>query len=244
VPEIFINYRSSDCKDAAVAIEQNLSARFGSDQVFRAAKSIRPGENYRTGLATASSGVRVLLALIGPNWLDARDRNGDRALDNEDDWTRKGILNAMESGARVIPILCGRKMDRLSVADLPPDLAPLADLQSLTYDTGSADADMARIAAELVDLVPGLVDRTAQAAPEGGGPTNSNSGQAGTVVQGRDMTNGPITTTTFNGPTGPVSTGSGNQNLFYGNGTSYVEGNVSGGIRQTVGKKQERNERR
>ncbi len=243
MPEIFINYRSGDCKDTAVAVEQNLSARFGSHRVFRAAKSIRPGENYRSGLASASSGARVLLALIGPNWLDARDRNGNRALDDKDDWVRKEILNALASGARIIPILCGRKMDRLPVGKLPPELAPLADLQSLTYDAGSAEADLDRIAAHLVTLVPGLVDRTTPDAPAEAGVANTVSGPVGgNSVQLRDMTGGSITT--INGQTGPVSAGQGDQHIFYGDGTNYIAGKNSGGIHQTFGAERDRNEQR
>ncbi|PKW15390.1 toll/interleukin-1 receptor domain-containing protein [Saccharopolyspora spinosa] len=244
MPEIFINYRTGDCEHAAVAIEQNLSARFGRERVFRASKSIRPGDNYRTGLSTASSSARVLLVLIGPKWLDARDRDGNPALNNKDDWTRKEILNAMRSGARIIPILCGRKLPRLVAADLPRALAPLADLQSLTYDTGSAEAGLDRIAAELVDLVPGLVDRTAKA-PSTGGVHYTNGGPVnGNITQLRDMSGGSITNTAFNGPTGPVSTDGGDQHISYGDGATHVTGNKIGGIRHKFGSKRERGEDR
>ncbi|MGW5644483.1 toll/interleukin-1 receptor domain-containing protein [Saccharopolyspora sp. NPDC003752] len=244
MPEIFINYRTGDCEHAAVAIEQYLSARFGRERVFRASKSIRPGQNFRTELSTASSSARVLLALIGPKWLDARDRDGNPALENKDDWTRKEILNAMRSGARIIPILCGRKLPRLVPADLPRALTSLADLQSLTYDTGSAGDDLDRIAAELLDLVPDLPDRWAKA-PSSNGVHNAITGNvSGNAIQLRDLHGGSINTTTFNGPTGPVSSGEGDQNIFYGDGTNYIAGKNTGGIHQKFGSKRERGEDR
>ncbi|MCI2418346.1 toll/interleukin-1 receptor domain-containing protein [Saccharopolyspora sp. K220] len=244
MPEIFINYRTGDCEQTAVTIEHDLSRRFGRQRVFRASKSIRPGDNYRDGLSAASTGTRVLLALIGPNWLNARDHNGNLALTNENDWTRKEILNAMRTGARIIPILCGRKMPRLSAASLPADLAPLADLQSLTYDTGNAEADLNRIAAELADLVPGLVDRTAKPISDRGTVVNSNTGTVGGNLNQVGELHGPLNMTTFHGSTGPVSTGPGDQQVFYGDGNNYVAGRNSGGIHQNFEAKRERDEKR
>ncbi|MGP4019268.1 toll/interleukin-1 receptor domain-containing protein [Saccharopolyspora sp. 5N708] len=243
MPEIFINYRTGDCEQAAVTIEHDLSRRFGRERVFRASKSIRPGDNFRDGLSAASSGSRVLLALIGPNWLTARDHNGNLALANENDWTRVEILNAMRSGARIIPILCGRTMPRLSAASMPSALARLADLQSLRYDTGNAEADLNRLAAELVDFVPGLVDRTAEQTEEPSGVVNSNSGTVhGSLTQLRDQYGG--FTATFHGPTGPVSTGSGDQQVVYGDGNAYIDGKNSDGINQSFGTKREPEEDR
>ncbi|KAA5830080.1 toll/interleukin-1 receptor domain-containing protein [Saccharopolyspora hirsuta] len=217
MPEIFINYRSEDCKYAALAIEQELSRRFGSEQVFRASKSIRPGDDYRVRLSAASTSARALLVLIGPRWLDARDRDGNLLLANEDDWTRKEILNARRSGARIIPILCGRKLDRLPVGVLPEELRFLENLQSLVYDTGNADADLDRIAAELVDLVPGLDDRSASE-PSTARDRNSFRGtNNGKLVQLGNISNGQLNLndTTFHGSTGPVSTGGGHQYIVY-----------------------------
>ncbi|MFI0470340.1 toll/interleukin-1 receptor domain-containing protein [Saccharopolyspora sp. 5N102] len=243
MPKIFVNYRTDDCHQAAAHIESYLSGRFGSEEVFRDSKSIRPGDNFRVRLQAASTGARALLVLIGPNWLSATDQNGNQALANEDDWIRKEILNAMQSGARIIPILCGRGMPRLSAAALPPELAPLADLQALDFDTGNAETGLVRIAAELLDLVPGLADRAAKA-PSTEGVYNSITGHAGNAIQLRDLHGGSITTTTFNGPTGPVSSGAGDQNNFYGDGVNYIAGKNTGGIRQKFGSKRERGEDR
>jgi hypothetical protein len=40
--EVFINYRTGDSDEAATMIERTLSERFGTERIFRAAKSIAP----------------------------------------------------------------------------------------------------------------------------------------------------------------------------------------------------------
>jgi hypothetical protein len=47
----------------------------------------------------------VMLALIGPNWLNARNEDGNRRLDDETDYVRIEIQAALERNIPVIPIL-------------------------------------------------------------------------------------------------------------------------------------------
>ncbi|GAA0522552.1 hypothetical protein GCM10011581_34100 [Saccharopolyspora subtropica] len=235
MPEIFINYRTGDCEQAAAHIERYLSDRFGDRCTFRASKSIRPGDNYKHHLQNASSGSRALLALIGPGWLDAADRDGNRALENKNDWTRREILNARRSGARIIPILVGRRTERLDAKKLPKALAFLADLQSLVYDTGNDQASLKQIAEELVDLVPGLSDPKPEQAPTTSPVYNINHGQVnGDMVQAGQINGGSVVNQ-FGRVNGPVHTGSGNQQVFTGDRTNYIAGPQFGGIQQNVG---------
>lgn len=119
MPEIFINYRTGrGDENAAALLDHHLSGRFGSEKVFYASKSISPGQDFRDALSSASGTTKVLLVVMGPDWLK-RDEHGEHPLEDEENWTRREILNALESGAHVIPILCGRKMPRLSKSELP-----------------------------------------------------------------------------------------------------------------------------
>lgn len=237
MPDIFINYRTGDGEGFATLIERELSRRFGSDKVFRASKSIRPGEDYRHRLAADSAGARALLAVIGPDWLTATDASGNRKLDDPDDWTRRELLNAREHGARVIPVLCGRTVPRLSAAELPSALGWLADCQYLRFDTAVAESDLDRIARDLADLVPGLVEVTREPA-ESGDVRNVNHGQAsGGLFQMRDQ-HGSISHTVINGGTGPTHTGPGPLYAgpsFHGGVNNYVAGRNNGGIHQNFG---------
>jgi hypothetical protein len=147
--EVFINYRTGDGDEAAALIEQYLSQRFGEEHIFKASRSIQPGEAYAPALVSAARHSLVLLAVMGPDWMGAPQ------LRDADDWVRREILEARGSAVTVIPVLKGRKTDRLDPAELPSDLAWLADVQSLRLDTKN-QADLETIASTVADLVPGL----------------------------------------------------------------------------------------
>ena len=250
MPEVFINYRSGrGDENAAVLLDQHLSRRFGSEKVFRAAKSIRPGQDFRDALSAASGTTKVLLVIIGPDWLK-RDEHGEHPLEDEENWTRKEILNALGSGAHVIPILCGRKMPRLSPSELPAGLERLADLQSLPFDSGNADSCLKDIANTLAYLVPGMSDGTPEAAAPAAGACNSNSGTVnGVSIQAGSFTQngGSNGNTVINGSTGPVHNGDGSMYVgptFNGGTTTYVAGSNTGGTHQNFGAQDDPREQR
>jgi TIR domain-containing protein len=182
--DVFINFRSDDEPSAATMIERDLSARFGSEKIFRDSKSIRAGDEYPERMLSAVRGSRLMIAVIGPRWLTARHADGGRALDNEQDWIRRELLEAKKADVRVVPVLIG-KTPKLVVADLPAELAWLADRQFRKVNNRQAEADLAALAAEIEELVPGLRDRTRNGR-ETGGPTHvTNVGDNfGAIVTG------------------------------------------------------------
>jgi TIR domain len=202
VAEVFINYRTGDGEDAAALVELFITRRFGEDHAFKASRSIPPGAMYPQALLENVRNCLVLLAIMGPDWSSAP------RLHDEDDWVRREITEARKSGVRVIPVLNGRKTDRLEPADLPGDLAWLADVQSLRLDTKS-QTDLDNIGNALADLVPSLkaADRSAaDEAPAGSGVANSASGVPGPLAQ-----TGPVTGNLnfFSETHGTVHTGTG-----------------------------------
>lgn len=235
MPDIFINYRTGDEEATATAIDQELRRRFGRDQVFRASRSIPPGENYVPALLTAVRGSEVLLAIVGSRWLTAVDEQGRNCLDNEADWIRREILEAFEHGVRVVPVLVGRLQPLLHPSDLPPELARLADCQYRRLDHRSFETDLRALGDDLATLVPSLVDHD----QPGEAPRPGDDGQVSTTLRAgdhaRQQTGG--TSTVVNDAHGPVNTGSGHQ--FTGDGVNYVTGGNSGGIRQRFGSRHE-----
>jgi hypothetical protein len=195
--DVFINFRTGDEESAATLIDHDLSNRFGPEKIFRSSKSIRAGERFPQRLLSAVRGSRAMLAVIGPRWL-VTGTDGRTALDNEQDWIRRELLEAKEFGVRVIPIMIGEHAPRLDGATLPGVLSWLADVQYQRFNTRNADADLATIAAELVKLVPGLTDRTTAATGE--------SGRSGITTTARDVRGDVIT---VNGTSGPVHVGAG-----------------------------------
>jgi hypothetical protein len=241
MPEVFINYRTGDGEKTAALIDQELSRRFGPKHIFRASRSIAPGEAYPGTLLTALRRSSLLLAVVGPDWLNFRTR-----LHDPEDWVRREIEEAFTCELPVVPILEGRKTNRLSTADLPPELARLADLQSISFDTHDTETGVRRIGDLVAEMVPGLNDQI-QADAQSPAPdtvTNSIGDVSGTAVQSRDFT-GDVGGTVVKGSHGPVHTGNGHiyQNSrhvsgdrhFSGNGMTYFEGDNHGNVQHRFG---------
>lgn len=157
--DIFINYRTDDEASAATVIERELARRFGPERVFRDSTSMRAGEQFAKRLLGAVHGSRALLAVIGRRWQEGRDPDGRSPLEDENDWVRRELLAAKEYGVRVIPVLVDGA-PRLDRVPLPPELVWLRHVQYWQFRNVDSAADLARLAAELADLLPGLEDRT------------------------------------------------------------------------------------
>ncbi|OSZ58834.1 hypothetical protein OQI_19435 [Streptomyces pharetrae CZA14] len=238
MPMIFINYRTGDGEHLATILDRELSHRFGPEVSFRASKSIRPGQQFGPELLHAVRRSSVLLAVIGPGWA------AHPGLRREDDWVRREIGEALACGIPVVPVLSGRRTERLNRDDLPESLTQLAENQYLRYDNQNAEADLRQIVAELTALVPDLSaaqQRQYGTDAEPGGVRNQVSGGSeGPVFQGRDFT-GDIGGTVIKNSSGPIHAGKGDQHNhhhapnFSGDGGTYVAGDNHGGVRHRFG---------
>jgi TIR domain-containing protein len=82
---VFISYRRQESSGLAGRLYDRLAARFGDDQVFMDVDAIAPGLDFTEVLADAVSTCEVLLAIIGPRWLNATDEEGRPRLDDPND---------------------------------------------------------------------------------------------------------------------------------------------------------------
>ncbi|WP_322768326.1 toll/interleukin-1 receptor domain-containing protein [Frankia sp. Cr1] len=153
VLRIFVNYRGTGSA-WAVLLDRELSARFGPENVFRASRSIRPSEDFADRILGTVRRSSVLLAIIGPDWLDARSPDGRRRIDDEKDWVRREIAEALAWNVAIIPVLVD-DVPRPVAAELPPELARLARCQYLRLNHRNAEYDLARLVQELHSLPPG-----------------------------------------------------------------------------------------
>ncbi len=124
---IFISYRRSDAAHAAVLLHMLLSRRLPLEDIFIDVSGIEPGDDFVQALADQLNSCKVLLAVIGPGWLHARDMAAQRRLDQADDYVRLEIETALARGLHVIPVLI-RDTPVPSRDELPLSLAPLARL--------------------------------------------------------------------------------------------------------------------
>jgi hypothetical protein len=86
----------------------------------------------------------VLLAVIGSNWLNVRDEQGNPRLDNPNDFVRLEMATALHRDIPVIPILLdGAKIPKTD--QLPEDLKELALRNALDVRHASFHSDMNRL---------------------------------------------------------------------------------------------------
>jgi hypothetical protein len=140
---IFIGYRKHDSQGFAGRLADDLSDVFGDEQIFRD-DELPEGQDFTQVLSEAVSSSSVFLAVIGPDWLNARDESGGRRLDRSDDWVRREIEEAFARDVWVIPVLVGGAA-MPAVADLPPSIAKLARVQGVVTSDRSWDEDVRRL---------------------------------------------------------------------------------------------------
>jgi hypothetical protein len=129
VGAVFISYRRGDAEGQARALYGELVKLLGKDSVFMDVDSIALGRDFRHVLQERLGSCDVMLALIGPSWLDAKDGAGARRLESSTDFVRQEISAALKRNIPVIPLL-------VQGTQVPPPERLPADLQDLSYRNG------------------------------------------------------------------------------------------------------------
>jgi hypothetical protein len=125
---IFISYRRGDTAGYAGRIHDRLAQAFGPSLLFME-------------IQKQVSKCGVLIAIIGPNWLDVTDESANRRLDNPNDFVRIEIAAALQGGILVIPIFIdGAEIPNAS--RLPDNLKELAKRQGFWVRHASFHNDM------------------------------------------------------------------------------------------------------
>jgi hypothetical protein len=126
---VFISYRRDDSEGQAGRLYDDLAQHFGDGSVFMDVVGIDPGLDFRKVIDKNVSSCGVLLCLIGPTWLDAKDESGRRRLDNPLDFVRLETAAALKRDIPVVPVLVAKA--RMPSAEQLPD-----DLKELAYRNG------------------------------------------------------------------------------------------------------------
>src|SRR5262245_17831122 len=142
--KVFISYRRADSAGYSGRVMDRLDRELGRDLVFMDVDAIPLGTNFSKVLHEEVAKCGVLLAVIGANWLDARDEHGNRRLDNPNDFVRIEIAAALQRDIPVIPVLLDGA--RIPKADeLPEDLKELALRNGMEIHHASFQDDMNRL---------------------------------------------------------------------------------------------------
>ena len=136
---VFISYRRQETAWPARQLYDLLVAELGADRVFKDVDNIEPGDDFVERIQSAVGSCQVLLALIGPQWLTAKDATGARRLDDPEDFVRLELETALyRDDVRVIPILVDNaKMP--SPQELPKGLAALTRRQAVEINPVNFD---------------------------------------------------------------------------------------------------------
>ncbi|MEO1609781.1 MAG: SUMF1/EgtB/PvdO family nonheme iron enzyme [Pseudomonadota bacterium] len=173
---VFISYRRDDSKYQARMIYQSFASVLPSQQLFMDVNSIRPGEDFVEILQGWVDSCDILLALIGPSWMNITDpRTGRRRLDNPYDFVRIEIGEALRRGIPVVPVLLdGTAMPGSD--ELPDDLKKLPRRQAEFVEYRTFDHDVQRLIAK---LMPARAPQTGSVGYTPSGNTNVHVPPAG-----------------------------------------------------------------
>jgi hypothetical protein len=144
---IFVSYRRDDASAVAGRIADRLKHHFGEQSIFFDTSDLRVASAWSPAIDAALAGAAVLIAVIGPRWLDTRTSDGHRRLDLPDDVVRREVEVALRDSVPVIPLAVdGASFP--SASDLPTPLRGLAGIQGdkvrrdqLTHSTFDDDMD-------------------------------------------------------------------------------------------------------
>ncbi|MEM9451334.1 MAG: toll/interleukin-1 receptor domain-containing protein [Cyanobacteria bacterium P01_E01_bin.6] len=155
----FINYRRDDSGPKAKLIADALSRTLSPEAVFLDTESIDFGDAWPDRLRSALAASRYVFVVIGPDWLTAGANDwGQRRIDNDNDWVRQEIQNALGDGTKtIIPLLIrGAKMPPPEA--LPSCIAAVTSKQNIEIRRDYWDHDIKLLTAKLGAQMPDLAN--------------------------------------------------------------------------------------
>ena len=159
---VFVSYRRADAQGWAGRLEADLSAAFGAQARFFDLASIPPGADFLQNIERALDAADAVLVLVGPRWLDLRDEQGARRLDQQQDVVASEVARALERSVLTIPVLLGgAAMPRAET--LPERLRRLTRLNAVELSDSRWQHDCGRLLAAL-EAATGLKRLAAPAA--------------------------------------------------------------------------------
>lgn len=138
---IFINYRRSQSLQTALYLQERLASVCGRKNVFLDVRQLEGGSRWDQEIRNRIEQSDVMVVLIGADWLDARNPDGSRRIENSDDYVRLEIKEAIRLDIPLLPVLIDdAKMPAEN--DLPTDLRALASTHALSFRLTSVDSDL------------------------------------------------------------------------------------------------------
>lgn len=161
--KIFISYRRAEDNDTYIVgnIRKPLVEAF-PNEVFRDTYDIPGGADWRAVLKGEIESCRVMLVIIGPDWANLKNANGQKRLEDPEDVTawevKTGLERSAEGEATVIPVLVlGAQVPR--GGDLPEHIRPLLNKNlAVIRNYPDFDRDMEKLIQDIRTSVGFAVD--------------------------------------------------------------------------------------
>jgi hypothetical protein len=152
MPAIFLSYRRSDSQDVTGRIYDRLVARFTQKQVFKDVDNIPLGVSFPMHIKQVIGKTRVMLVIIGADWVNTTDEQGKRRLDDSNDFVRLEVETGLRSGMAVVPVLVSYT-PMPEASQLPPSLRPLVTRNGMVVRPDpDFNTDMARLISAIEQL--------------------------------------------------------------------------------------------
>lgn len=104
--EIFLCYRRAEARHIAGRIFDYLEHQFGNERIFKDVNSISLGTmDFENEIKMQLDSTKVMLVLIGPQWLTMRDESGRRRLDSKEDYVYIEVKTGLSKQIPLIPLL-------------------------------------------------------------------------------------------------------------------------------------------
>src|SRR5262245_31070457 len=150
-PEIFIAYRRDDTQATTLRVTDNLARLYGPDAVFLDVDVIPAGVEFVDYLERGICGCRLVIAMIGVNWLGLDRESGRRRIDNPLDFLRLELEMALKHGVPILPVL----VDSAAMPqrrDLPQSIVGVVDRQPILLRDETFGVDYAALEKRVIEL--------------------------------------------------------------------------------------------
>ena len=114
--------------------------------------TLEPGVDFVERINSAVGAADALLVVVGRGWLNAKNLDGERRLDDPKDFVRLEVGTALSGDPVVIPVLVGGAT-MPQEEELPPELAKLARRNAVTLSDADWRVSMERLLAALRRIV-------------------------------------------------------------------------------------------
>jgi len=145
--KIFISYRRAEDNKSNIVwtIHEKLAQAFGSENVFRDTNDIHGGASWRSVLEREVNSCKVMVVVIGTEWANLTNPDGQKRLFDPNDVTRweveTGLRRSRDEGITLIPVrVLGAQIPKKD--DLPESLWQLFEIQWKELQNSHFDLDI------------------------------------------------------------------------------------------------------